>query len=140
MADSSDIDSALVAKLAADATLLGYMPNGVYVDEAPQGMTRFVIVSLVEERDVQQFGGRDHEDALYLVEARALSTAGATIKQAAARIDALLDNGTLTITGYQLMLLQRESRIRHTEVDDVDPSIRWYRRGGHYRLIASPTS
>lgn len=138
MPDSSDIDSALVAKLAADATLLGYMPNGVYVDEAPQGMTRFVIVSLIEEHDVQQFGGRDHEDALYLVEARALSTAGATIKQAAARIDALLDNGTLTITGYRLMLLQREARIRSTEVDDVDPTIRWYRRGGHYRLMAAP--
>jgi predicted PhzF superfamily epimerase YddE/YHI9 len=140
MADSGEIDKALVAKLASDATLLGYMPNGVYWDEAAQGSTRFVIVSLVNAADVQQFGGRDHEDALYLVEARALSTASANIAAAAARIDALLDNETLTIAGYRMMLMQRESRIRLTEVDDVDPSIRWYRRGGQYRVMAAPAA
>ena len=140
MADSGELDKALVAKLGTDMTLLGYMTNGVYWDEAPQGSTKFVIVSLVSAEDVQQFGGRDHEDALYLVEARALSTASANVAAAAARIDALLDNGTLTITGYNLMLLQREERIRMTEVDDVDPSIRWYRRGGHYRVMAAPAA
>lgn len=138
MPDSSDIDNALVAKLGADATLLALVPNGIYVDEAPAGSTRFVIVSLVDEHDEQQFGGRAYEDALFLVEARMLSTvAGANIKAAAARIDALLDHGTLTVAGYSLMTLHRESRIRLTEPDDADSSIRWYRRGGEYRLMAS---
>lgn len=137
MPDSSEIDNALVAKLGADATLLGLMPNGVYWDEAPQGSTRFVIVSLVDEVDVQRFESRSHEDALYLVEARALSTTNANLKSAAARIDALLDGGTLTATGYSLMTLHREARIRLTEVDDVDPTIRWFRRGGHYRVVMS---
>jgi hypothetical protein len=54
--DSSDVDNALVAKLGADSTLLALMPNGVYWDEAPQGSTRFVIVSLVDERDTAMFG------------------------------------------------------------------------------------
>jgi len=138
MADSSDIDNALVTKLGADATLLALCPNGVYVDEAPSGSTRFVIVSLVDEVDEGRFGGRSHEDALYQVEARMLSTvAGANIKAAAARIDVLLEQGTLTVSGYSLMALFRESRIRVTEVDAIDPSIRWYRRGGNYRLVVS---
>jgi len=137
MSDSSDIDNALVTKLSSDATLLSYCPNGCYMDEAPPGSTRFVIVSLVEEADGGIFGGRAVEDALYQVEAQMLSTAGGNIKAAAARIDALLEQGTLTVAGYSLMALYRESRIRLTEVDAVDSAIRWYRRGGNYRLVVS---
>jgi hypothetical protein len=135
--DSSDVDNALVAKLGADSALLALMPNGVYWDEAPQGSTRFVIVSLVDERDEAMFGARAFEDALYLVEARALSTSGGNVKDAAARIDALLENATLAVAGYKVMVIQREERVRITEVDDVDQSIRWQRRGGRYRVMTS---
>lgn len=143
MADSSDIDNALIAKLGSDVTLLALCPNGVYKDEAPQGATRFVIVSLVEESDEPVFGRRGYEDALYLVEARMLSTAGGNIKAAAARIDALLEDqplsGSPTLTpGYTWMTTYRESRLTpQVEVDEVDPSIRWFRRGGHYRVQMS---
>lgn len=137
MPDSSDIDQALIARLNGDATLLALMPDNVYWDEAPPKSTRFVIVSLITEADVPKFGGRSHEDALYLVKAVALSTVNANMKAAAARIDALLDGQTLTVTGYSPMLLQREERIRITEVDAVDPDIRWQHRGGHYRVMQS---
>ena len=136
--DSSDIDSAVVAKLGSDATLLALCPNGVYVDEAPQGSTRFVIVSIVEATDEGVFGGRAIEDILYSVEAHMLSTvAGANIKAAAARIDALLEDAVLAPAGYTFMACYRESRVRGTDVDDADSSIRWYRRGGHYRVQMS---
>jgi hypothetical protein len=135
--DSSDVDNALIAKLGADATLLALMPNGVYLDEAPQGSTRFVIVSLIDEHDAAMFEARAFEDALYLVKAVALSTAGGNVKDAAARIDVLLENGTLAIAGYKLMTMSRESRIRSTEVDEVDGSIRWQHRGGRYRVQVS---
>jgi hypothetical protein len=137
MPDSSDIDNALIALLGADATLLSLCPNGVYWAEAPPGATRFVIVSLIDEADVQQFGGRSYEDALYLVVARMFSKAGGDIKAAAARIDALLDRQTLTATGYTPMAMHRESRVRITEVDDADPTLRWQHRGGHYRVVMS---
>jgi len=134
MPDSSAIDNALIAKLGADATLLAICTNGVYWDEAPPGMTKFVIVSMVDELDEAQFGGRAYEDGLYLVKAVALSTAGANIQAAAARIDALLEDSTLTVSGYSHMVMHRESRVRLTEVDDIDPSIRWLHRGGMYRV------
>ncbi len=142
MSDSSNIDAALLLRLTSDTTLLALCPNGVYMDEAPQGSTRFVIVSLVEEADEAVFvTGRAIEDALYLVEARMLASAGGDIKAAAARIDVLLEDQPLTlgsppsaVPGYTWMTVHREGRLRLTEVDDVDPKLRWYRRGGHYRV------
>lgn len=138
MADSSDVDAALVAKLLADAPLMAAMPDGVYFDEAAQGKTKFVIVSLVNETDTPMFGARAFEDAVYLVKAVALSTSGGDVKTAAARIDALLEYGTMAVTGYGLMTMRRESRLRLTEVDAVDASIRWQHRGGRYQVMVSP--
>jgi hypothetical protein len=137
MPDSSEIDAALVAKLGADTALLALMPNGVYVDEAPPGMTRFVIVSLVEAHDVAEFGRRAIEDAVYLVKAVALSTANANIRAAAARIDALLEDGVLTVAGYTHMAMHRVERVRATEVIDVDSSLRWQHRGGRYQVVVA---
>lgn len=145
MSDSSDVDAALVALLQADSTLAALTPGGWFMDEAPAGLTQFGVVSLVDEHDEPMFGGRAFEDALYLVKVVELSTVAVKhAKAAAARIDALLDPqpplppATLTIPGYGLMVSRRESRVRSTEVDDVDSSIRWYHRGGRYRVMVAP--
>lgn len=145
MPDSSDIDAALVTKLQADATLAALAPDGWYIDEAPAGKTQFGIVSLVDEHDTPIFEGRASEDALYLVKHVELSTVAVKhSKAAAARIDALLDpqppaaRATLTIAGYAFQVMRRESRIRMTEVDAVDASIRWSHRGGRYQVVAAP--
>lgn len=138
MADTSDIAAAIMAKLGSDAALLALCPNGVYWDEAPAGSTRFVIVSFVAAEDIGVFGRRALEDGVYLVEARMLSTvAGADIKAAAARIDALLEDQPLTAAGYAWSTTHRIEPTRRTEVDELDPSIRWFRRGGHYRVEMS---
>lgn len=146
MSDSSDVDNALIAKLGADAVLLSLMPNGVYWDEAPEGSTQFVIVSLVEDHDTPMFGARAFENPLYLVKAVEFSTVTTkNSKAAAARIDALLDpqpplpRATLIVPGYGVMNIQRESRLRITEVDAVDASKRWQHRGGRYQLLVAPT-
>jgi len=143
--DSSDVDNALVAKLAADATLAALMPGGVWIDEGPAGLTQLVIVSLVDEADAPIFEGRGAEDALYLVVARELSTVAVkNSKAAAARIDALLDpqppaaRATLAVAGYGLLVMRRQSRVRMTEVDEIDSSIRWQHRGGRYQVMVAP--
>lgn len=139
MPDSSAIDSALIATLGSDAALLALCPNGVYYGEAPGGSTRFVIVYLIDEEDTSVLPGtRAIEDAVYLVEARMLSTVtGSNIAGAAARLDALLENATLSAAGYTTMTVHREKRVRDTDVDDQDSTIRWFRRGGHYRVQMS---
>jgi hypothetical protein len=137
MPDSSNVDAALTAKLLADATLMALATDGVYFDEATAGKTKFVILSLVTESDEPMFGARAFEDATYLVKYVELGTSGINAKAAAARIDVLLEQGTLTVTGYGLMVMRRVERVRYTEVDDVDSSIRWQHRGGRYQIVVS---
>jgi hypothetical protein len=98
---SGDVDSALVAKLLGDSTLMALMPDGVYWDIAASGKNRVVIVKLMGHSVESKFGGRAWESATYLVKAVELSTSGTNAKAAGRRIDALLDGGTLgTIAGY----------------------------------------
>lgn len=137
MPDSSGIDDAIVSKLVNDATLTALMPDGVYFNEASQAATKFVIVSVVDEADVDTFGGRAYEDALYLVKAVEKSSSGVTVKSAAARIDVLLAEQSLTASGYTWMSTAREGRIRYAEVDEVDASIRWQHCGANYRVRMS---
>lgn len=139
MPDSSLIDDAIIAKLLNDATLMAILTDGVFVDEAKQGAKKFVIVSLIDEHDEGVFQQRAYEDALYLVKAVTLDSSGANVKTAAARIDALLEDQPLTAAGYTWMSTVREERVRYMEVDELDRSIRWQHRGGHYRVQMSVT-
>jgi hypothetical protein len=142
MADSTEIDIALVARLSGDAQLKSLLPDGVFVNQAKQGKTRFVLVSLVIATDAACFAAvgtrRASEDCLYMVKAVTLDASRATAGDAAARIDALLDDQPLTITGYHCASIAREERIDETEVDDLDATIQWQHRGGRYRIVAIP--
>lgn len=137
LSDSSAVDAALQSKLSSDAPLMALMTDGVFFDEAPQGATKFVLVSLVDEHDAPMFNARAFEEAIYLVKAVELATTGVNAKAAAARIDALLDNGTLAPSGYTLMAMQRLERVRYTEVDELDAATRWQHRGGRYQVVVS---
>lgn len=140
--DSSDIDAALVALLLADATLAGLMPDGVWLDEAKAGKQRFILVTLISHEDIPKFGAPQqrcaYEDALYMVKGVELQSAANNSKAAAARIHRLLEDGALTVPGYTFMKMHREERIRRTEVDALDSTIRWSHRGGYYRVQMAP--
>lgn len=137
MPNSSAIDGALVSTLLNDATLMALMTDGVFFDEAKPNAQKFVLVSVVDAHDEGKFGGRAYEDILYLVKAVELSTSGTNATSAAARIDVLLEDQMLSAAGYTWMTVHREARIRATEVDEIDRSIRWQHRGGHYRVQMS---
>lgn len=140
VANSSLVADAVITKLLQDSTLRALMPDGVYWEQAPTTARRFVIVSLVEEFDRATFGrGRAIEDFLFYVRAIALVSSGTDTNAAAARIDALLEDGSLSPTGYSLMTMHREQVQRFTERDDIDPSILWQHRGGYYRVQVTPT-
>ncbi len=138
MADSGDVDTALVALLEADATLLALMIHGVDFDVSKHGSTTFVLVAQLAHEDVYMFGGIAWERFLYLVKAVHKSTTGATAKTGAARIQTLLHMQTLSVTGYGLMRMARVERVRYTEVDE-DTDARWQHQGGHYEVLVSPS-
>lgn len=139
MGDPSAVDDAVVSTLANDATLAALMPDGVWFDLAPAGLTKFVIVSLATHADDYVFGGSAFEKSTYLVKAVDQNVSGATVKTSAARIQTLLQDATLTIAGYHHLLLQRQERVRYVEVDEVNPDLRWQHRGGRYAVMVEPT-
>ena len=126
MADSSDIDAAVIALLQNDATLKTLLPDGVHMDQAPPNKKKFGIVSLVFGEDRSVFAERAIEDCVFLVKAVLLD---ASAKDAAARIDVLLESTPLTVAGYTWMTTERLERVRYTEVDSIDATIRWQHRG-----------
>ena len=134
MPNPGDIDAALIALLEADAPLRALLPDGVSFDKARQNSQRFVVVSLVMEDDIPEFGRCAYEDALYLVKAVALGTDGATAELGAARIHELLEDQPLTVEGYGWMTMHRESRVRLKEPDAVDAALVWQHFGGNYRV------
>jgi hypothetical protein len=129
---------ALLQILQQDAALRLLLPDGAWFAEAPPGSTRFVILSLISSFEIPIFGGPGYKDAVYLVEARALMTSGADVEAAFARITTLLTDTELVIPEYGAMLVQFEEELEMVEVDDIDPSIRWNRCGGHLHVMVAP--
>ena len=136
--DASEVDAALSATLVNDATLNALMTDGIYFDLSAHGKTKFVIVKLLDHNDTYMYQGSAYERSVYLVKAVALSSTGADVKAAAARIHTLLQDGALAPVGYSLIVMQRLERVRYTE-SDVDTDARWQHRGGQYEVLVSPS-
>lgn len=137
--DPSEVDAALTAKLLNDATLMALVPDGVFFDVAPQGATRFLILSAETHDDEgMQTDTTAYETFIYVIKAVTSNTSGLDVKTAAARLKTLLHYGTLTITGYSLMRMKMIERIRYTELDE-DKDLRWQHRGGRFELMVSPS-
>jgi hypothetical protein len=144
MRDGSELDAAVVNLLSADPTLQSLLPDGVFIDEARPGAQRFVLVTVSPVPDAEcavfDGDGRGFELVRYTVVAIGVTTVitGPQIKDAAARIDALLHGQSVTVPGYPpAVTLARLVRSRPPlYVDPQDASIRWYARGGEYELFA----
>lgn len=139
VANVAAVDAALVAALSADATLSTLLPDGVYLDIAPAGKTRFVLISFVTHDDVEGFGATLYELFTFQIKAVVLATTGIDADTAAYRIHQLLQRATLApIDGYTHSSTTRVERIRYPDVDAIDSDIRWQHSGGHYEIFVSP--
>lgn len=140
--DPSEVDAAVLAKLAADAQLKALAPDGIYFDVPEQGKTRVVIVSIVLHQDHATFNApgarRDREITTYLVKATLKGASGTDAKAAALRIDRVLEDQPLVIVGYTWLSTRRTERVRYQEPDPMDQSLRWQHRGGRYRVEVAP--
>jgi hypothetical protein len=135
---ASDIDQAIVARLATDAELAALLPDGVWVDVPPIGAQRYAIVSLIDHDDVDQLQTTAYEVFSYLIKAVALHTSGAdVVRSASSRMHDLLQGAPIAAPGYAPMACRRTQYLRTTEVDDVT-DVRWQHRGGYYDVWVSP--
>lgn len=139
MSDPAEVIKAVVAKLDADATLLALVPAGAYRNVAPAEVQKAVIVELVIHQDVYAMRSVAYDKTFVRVKAveRSKSTTG--VDAAAARIQDVLQDQALTITGYRHRSTRRMEHIAEVETDDDDPEEHWQMAGGIYEIWAVPT-
>jgi hypothetical protein len=139
--DSGAVDAGILAVLEGDAALLALLPDGVFLGRAYQDATAYAVLEVIGHEDEYQFGGSAFERFHYAISATTLATDATTASQAAARIDALLDDARPTIAGYKVVELRRSGYLNPGGVDDPEnTSVRWTVRGGYYRVIVQPAA
>lgn len=116
------VDVALNSRLAADlgtAGTLGVLGcTGVYRFQAPQGSVEpYVVFQQQAGTDSYAFSARDARSLVYLVKAVDASTSGLRAAQMAERIDSLLTDKPLSLSGWTNIRLRRESDVEYVEVD-----------------------
>lgn len=124
------LETALFNKLNVTAVKATAGATGVYNRIAPQGAVLPYVI-------FQWQGGGDENDhpkrsrnIIYTVKALAGTVLAAETIDAAC--DALLHNGSLTVTGYNVFWLRREGDVAYQEVNAAGVPI--YHSGGMYRI------
>lgn len=137
---SVPIRRALYGKMAGDTTLTALLatpPAGysksIYYQQAPEGATYpYVIFNKQAGTPRYALGDRIHDNEIWLIKAVDRSDTADTADAIASRLDALLTDGTLSISGNTQLYLRRESDVDYPET--VDGAL--YRHAGsNFRLI-----
>lgn len=127
--------TALVSALAADSTLTGLLnagTAGIYDSHAPQGATPpYVVFQRMSGVPARVFGRAAWDAQVWAV--KGITTGGSRVTggSIAARVDAVLDEQTLTISGASNMACQRIADIEYPEDDN---GVQYHHIGGQYKL------
>lgn len=133
---SAALDTAVAAALGADATLATLAPGGVWQDLAPADAREPVVVFSLEQGQDDYAMGRRLERGRYRVLVAGTQPVAPSVRSAADRIDAVLQDTTLTVTGYTGVSLRRLSRAATVDVDGDD---RYLVLTQTYELVAERT-
>jgi hypothetical protein len=138
------IDTAVLTTLGQDAALVA-AGGPICWGRAPQGLTKFVLVSLIDYAAARGLANEDGwETPAYAVQAVAQTSSWNAPTDAADRIHDLLHHRALPAlagSGFTLMQLTLEERIRLNEVDPQNVPTGFLRCGGIYAvMVSSPTN
>lgn len=131
---------ALYGKMAGDSTLnalLATPPTGVsksiYHEQAPDGARfPFVLFSKSSGTPRYSLGALAMDNELWLIKGIDRSGSADTADGIASRLDALLTDGTISISAKTQLYLRRESDVEYGEVVD---GVRYKHTGAFFRLI-----
>lgn len=140
---STAVRRSLYGKLAGDTTLnalLGAAPTGyahsIFYQEAPEGATfPFLVFSKSSGVPTWAFKADAMDSEVWMVRATDRSTSADAAEAIAARVDALLNDASLSISGRTLLYLRREGDIDFSEVTD---GVKYAHSGATYRVISQP--
>jgi hypothetical protein len=129
--------------MAGDTTLnnlLATPPSGysksIYHQQAPGGAQfPFVIFQKQAGTPTEAFGDPDAMDTdVWLIKAVDRSTSADGAEAVQARLQALLNDATLSISGATLLYLRRQSDVEYPEVSD---GVTYNHAGALYRLVTT---
>jgi hypothetical protein len=136
---------ALYGKLAGDGTLNGLLgapaegrAKAIYFDYAPDGAT-YPFVVLNKQAGTPTYANVTkpaYESQVWQIKAIDQQTTADRADAVAVRLDALLNDGTLSIAGGdQVMWLRRESDVSYSEIENGETFVH---SGALYRLVYEP--
>lgn len=131
---------ALYGKLSGDTTLnnlLGTPASGfsksIYYQQAPQGAGfRYVIFQKQAGTPRYALKTRAYDNEVWLVKGVDKNTDADPVDNVASRLDALLTDGTISISAHTQLYLRRESDVDYAEVVD---GVRYLHAGAFFRLL-----
>lgn len=129
---------AIFNKLKGDATLTGLLANGtasIYQSVAPQEADPpYVVFNQQAETDAYTLSQRSWENSIYLVKAVTQGTSPAAAGTIAERIDTVLTDGALSVSGHTHMYTRRTATVDYPE---VDRGVTYRHAGGLFRIYVS---
>jgi hypothetical protein len=134
---ASVVRQALYTRLAGDGALTGLLatPTSIFHRRAPRDApTPFIVLDKQAGTPSYASGAIDINDELWLVKAVDRSSSATAAETIAARVDTVLRDAPITVTGRNLMWLRRDSDVDYLEEDQADA---YQHVGGLYRLIVS---
>lgn len=131
---------ALYGKLSGDVTLNALLPTppagwtkSIYYRFAPQGAAfPYVILSQQAGTPVYAYASRAYDNDIWLVKGIDRHEDTDRVEDIAARLDALLTDGTISISGRTQLYLRREVDITYSEEDD---GVEYHHAGSNYRVM-----
>lgn len=132
----NSVKRGIVAKLRGDAALTAALSGGtasIYEARATQGADPpYVVYNKQAGAPRYTMGGSAWESQVYLVKVVTKENSTAQAGSIAERINGVLTDGALTMTGRTQLYLRRESDVEYPEVTD---GIRFNHSGALYRVI-----
>jgi hypothetical protein len=133
---------AIYGKLAGDTTLnalLATPPSGtsknIYYEVAREGAQfPYVVISKQAGTPSYAFAGLAVDNEIWMVKAVDRTDDADKADAISSRLNALLTDGTISISGRKQLYLRRESDVDYAEVTD---GVRYIHAGSLYRLIYS---
>lgn len=124
--------AAVVTALKADATLTTLASGGVFDAPAPQGSAPpFITIQLITGMPAYTMGQRAWDDRVWQIKGITTGTSKALGGSISDRIDSVLTDQQISVTGTTLMYLRREQDFDYPEVSDGQT---YHHIGGMYRL------
>jgi hypothetical protein len=134
------VRAAIFARLAGDATLTGLLaaPGNIFHSIGPQTAAfPLIVFNQAAGTRILQFAGAHVQNDVWQVKAICRGSSATPAEDIAARVDVLLDNAVLAITGRDHLYLRNESAIpTYPEQDGAES---YWHCGSLYRLFTQPT-